>query len=219
MIATKLRSLAAVLAAALLLASCTSPDGEPSATTSATTSPESPESGTVVTAEPAAAAFGLPAEALASSGGGQPRPAAYWAVWNTCADDNRAAEAEANGGRAAGWVLVDDILAFPGVGLGDHVLTTCEESVALLGGRTGAGDDTEDPAFALAAQLLAAELNLNVGSETCPAAEEAVIGAHLVLATARFDGVSATPLDAEGGGALPTLLELLTAYNTGDLCR
>jgi len=42
------------------------------------------------------------------------RTPAYWAVWNTCAPNNRAAEAAANGGRAAGWVLVDDILADPG---------------------------------------------------------------------------------------------------------
>jgi hypothetical protein len=127
--------------------------------------------------------------------------------------------AAANGGREAGWVLVDDILADPGIGLGDHLLTTCEESVALLEGRTGSGEETADPVYPLAAQLLAAELNLNVGAETCPIAEEAVLGAHIVLSSAGFDGVSASVLDAEAGGALPDLIDLLTAYNTGDLCR
>jgi hypothetical protein len=116
-------------------------------------------------------------------------------------------------------VLVDDVLADPGLQLGDHRLTTCEESVALLQGRTTTGDDTSDPAYALAAQLLAAELNLNIGAETCPAAEESVIGAHLVLASSGFDGVSTSPLDAEAGGALPKLIDLLTAYNSGELCR
>jgi hypothetical protein len=163
--------------------------------------------------------FDLPPEARASSGGGDPRPPSYWALWNTCAPDNRAEEAAANGGREAGWVLVDDILADPGIGLGDHLLTSCEESVALLEGRTGAGEETSDPVFNLAATLLAAELNLSVGSVTCPAAEEAVVGAHLVLAAAGFDGVSPSPLDAEAGGALPDLIDLLAAYNLGELCR
>ncbi|HSF86734.1 MAG TPA: hypothetical protein VLG28_13910, partial [Acidimicrobiia bacterium] len=140
-------------------------------------------------------------------------------LWNTCAPDNRSAEAEANGGADAGWYLVDDILADPGIGLGDHMLTTCDESVALLEGRTATGDEANDPAFALAAQLLAAEVNLNIGAETCPAAEEAVVGAQIVLAAAQFDGASASPLDAEAGGALPQLIDLLTAYNSGELCR
>ena len=163
--------------------------------------------------------FDLPPEARAATRGGNPRPPAYWAVWNTCAPDNRSAEAEANGGTDAGWYLVDDVLVDPGIGLGDHILTTCEESVALLEGRTATGDETADPAFTLAAQLLAAELNLNIGAETCPAAEEAVVGAQIVLSAARFDGVSASPLDAEAGGALPQLIDLLAAYNTGVLCR
>lgn len=163
--------------------------------------------------------FDLPAEARASNGAGDPGPPSYWAVWNSCVPDNRADEAAANGGRDAGWVLVDDILADPGIGLGDHVLTSCEESVALLNGHTGIGEATTDPVYDLAAALLAAELNLSVGSETCPAAEEAVIGAHIVLASAGFDGVSSSPLDPEAGGALPDLIELLAAYNSGQLCR
>jgi hypothetical protein len=161
----------------------------------------------------------LPTEARAAAGGGDPRPTTYWAVWNSCTPDNRAAEAAANGGQAAGWVLVDDVLANPGIGLGDHLLTSCEESVALLQGRTAAGVETADPAHTLAGQLLAAELNLTVGAETCPAAEEALVGAHLVLSSAGFDGVSTSPPDAETGGALLRLVELLTAYNSGELCR
>lgn len=163
--------------------------------------------------------FDLPPEARTSNGEGDPRPPSYWAVWNSCAPDNRSAEAESNGGRAAGWVLVDDILADPGIDLGDHILTTCEESLALLQGRTGAGEATTAPIHDLAAELLAAELNLSAGSETCPAAEEAVVGAHIVLSSANFDGVSSSPLVAEAGGALPDLLDLLAAYNSGQLCR
>jgi hypothetical protein len=67
--------------------------------------------------------------------------------------------------------------------------------------------------------LLAAELNLNVGAESCPAAEEAILGSHLILVAAGFEGTSSSPLDAESEGALPRLVELLAAYNTGALCR
>lgn len=206
-----------LLVTALVLASCTGSSDQSSSTTAEVTS-TSPTT-VATTAAPLDDLAALPPEARASTGGGDPRPPGYWAVWNTCAPDNRAAEAEANGGRAAGWVLVDDVLAEPGIGLGDHLLTSCAESVALLEGRTGAGEETADPAYTLAGQLLAAELNLIVGAETCPVAEEAVVGAHLVLSSANFDGISTSLLDAEAGGALPRLVELLTAYNSGELCR
>lgn len=204
-----------MLATALVAGACT--DASDPATTAgpAATSTLPPST----TATPLDILANLPPEARASTGGGDPRSPAYWAVWNTCAPGNRAVEAEANGGRAAGWVLVDDVLADPGIGLGDHLLMSCEESVALLQGRTGTGEETADPAYDLAGQLLAAELNLTVGAETCPVAEEAVVGAHLVLSSANFEGVSTSPLDAEAGGALPRLVGLLALYNSGELCR
>ena len=91
----------------------------------------------------------------------------------------------------------------------------------MLQGRTAAGEETGDPIYGLVAALLAAELNLNVGAETCPIAEEAVLGGHLVLANVGFDGTGeyAATADAEIVGALPQLVELLAAYNTGVLCR
>ena len=154
----------------------------------------------------------------ASDGGGQPRPVAYWMEWNRCADRNRSAEADANGGRAAGWVLVDDLIADPGMRLGDHDVSSCEEAIVIL--RAGLDGATGyDPSFALAAHVFSAEMNLSVGAETCPLAEEAVVGAHLVLSAARFDAVTASPLDAEGSGALPELISLLQEYNLGSLCR
>jgi hypothetical protein len=161
----------------------------------------------------------IPEEARASSSGGDPRPLAYWAVWNSCAPDNRADLAAANGGREAGWVLVDDLLEDPGIALGDRLLTSCDESLALLEGRKASGEETGDPIYNLAAELLAAELNLNVGAESCPAAEEAVLAAHILLSTSNFDGLSSSPLDTEAGGALNRITDLLSAYNSGILCR
>jgi hypothetical protein len=219
LVTSSTRQLARLAVGALLAAACTASDTSTNSvaddsTPDPTSAPSSPADPDEIDQR-----FGLPPEARATTGGGDPRPPAYWAVWNTCAPDNRADEAVAGGGRAAGYVLVDDVLANPGVALGDHLLTGCEESLALLEGRTAAGADTPDPAFALARQLLTAELNLNAGAETCPAAEEAVIGAQIVLATSGFDAVSTGPFDAETTGALPELVDLLVVYNTGGLCR
>lgn len=161
------------------------------------------------------ARYDIPDEARATSGGADPRGPEFWLLWNSCAPENRAEEAAANGGRAAGFVLVDDILEDPGIQLGEHLLTSCEEAVALLGPQPSDGDG----ALSLARQLLTAELNLNVGAETCPIAEEAAVGGQLILAAAGFDGTSTGPLDDDAAGALPQVTDLLTSYNSGDLCR
>jgi hypothetical protein len=151
----------------------------------------------------------------------EPRSAGYWLLWNACAEGNKADVARANGGRAAGWVLLDDLLADPGIQLGDYPVTTCEEGVVLLQRRNSAGEETGDPIYGLAAALLAAELNLNVGAETCPSAEEALLGGHLVLASTGFDGTGEYPAATSGelSDLIPKLVELLTAYNIGELCR
>ena len=207
----------AVLAVAVLAGGCTTNRSE---TASASSDPSSvPPSSSAADATESDYLRSIPEEARVSNGGGDPRPPAYWMVWNACAPENRADEAEANGGRAAGWLLVDDVLADPGLQLGEHLLISCEEAVALLGGAMSSGAETGDPIYALAAQLLAAELNFSAGAETCPAAEEATVAAHIVLAAASFDGASNSPLDNEAAGALPRIVELLTAYNSGVLCR
>jgi hypothetical protein len=157
---------------------------------------------------------------VTSQGGGEPRSAGYWRVWNSCAPDNKADVAAANGGREAGWILIDDLLADPGIQLGDHRVTSCEEGLALLEGRTPAGEEGGE-IHTLAAALLTAELNLNAGAETCPAAEEAVLAGHAVLAQAGFDGPAD---DAEGlsdgvAAAVPRVVDLLEVYNRSELCR
>jgi len=192
------------LAVVLLLAACAS-----------STSP------TPTSTTPADPLADVPDEARVATRRGDPRVAAYWAVWNSCAPENQADVAAANGGRAAGWIIVDDLLAYPGIQLGDHPVTTCEESLALLQGQTVAGEETGDPIYGLAAGLLAAELNLGAGAETCPIAEEAVLGGHLVLAEGGFDGSGeyAAAASQEVADAIPRLVELLVAYNSGELCR
>lgn len=162
---------------------------------------------------------GVPDVARAATGVADQRPSASWVSWSSCGDDSQAATAAANGGRAAGWILVDDLLDDPGIALGDYVVPTCPEAVDLLE-RADDALTTEDPANALAGQLLTAELNLNVGAETCPAAEEVVVAGHVVLSEVDFRGPGIRrddPVLASDGPARIT--ELLAAYNRGELCR
>ena len=86
---------------------------------------------------------------------------------------------------------------------------------------TSSAPRSSDWVFLLAAHVLSAELNLNVGTETCPAAEEAVIAGHLVLSSAQFVGsgdyvIAAAPDTVASADAITRLLE---AYGRGVLCR
>lgn len=156
---------------------------------------------------------------FAAQGGGEPRGSGYWLLWNGCAPGNRAETAAANGGREAGWIIMDDLLADPGLLLGERAVATCEDGVRLLQGASGPADDV---ASLLAAQLLAAQLNLAVGAEYCPAVEAAVTRAQLLLVGAGFDGAGTglgPGADAEESELALSLTEQLAQYNAGALCR
>jgi hypothetical protein len=144
-------------------------------------------------------------------------------VWNACAPDNKAEVARANGGRAAGWFLLDDLLADPGIFLGELTVETCEQGIALLQGQDAAGQEQpDDAAYVLAAQLLAAQANLAVGAEYCPASDTAVQAGQALLLSLGFDGTG-TYLgpegDAEDREVAQFLIEQLANYNAGTLCR
>lgn len=175
---------------------------------------------------PAPVSTALPTVDLyyASNGGGDPRTPGYWSLWNTCAPDNRAEIARANGGRAAGWFLVDDLLADPGISLGSLPVETCPQALNLLQGLNLAGEKTPgDDAYLLVQQLLAAELNLNVGSEACVAVETALLEAQSLLERVQFDGFGAflgfrSAFEDQRAQARQ-LIQDLTSYNQGALCR
>ena len=186
------------------------------ATESSTTLDEVPTTAPMGATEPSATLDDVPAAARVAVGVGEPRSSGYWVIWSSCGEDNRAETAAANGGREAGWILLDDLLAFPGVTLGDHAVATCDEGVVIL-----EVSPVAEPPEGLAQQLLAAELNLNSGSETCPAAEETVVVAQALLSSFGYAGPDGAPLsaDEEAIDSLDRLVALLAAYNSGELCR
>lgn len=173
----------------------------------------SPASINTVAPEPTANAYNQ------SNGGGDPRTAGYWLLWNTCAEGNQAETARANGGRAEGWILVDDLLLDPGITVGLLDLTTCAETLTVLGGRDLAGRDRAgDPAYGLATQMLVAELNLSGGAESCQAALEAALNGQYLLDAIGFTGTGEYVLHPEAEANARLIAETLGEYNTGNLC-
>jgi len=160
---------------------------------------------------------------LQSSGGGEPRSGGYWVMWSSCGANSQAAVAQANGGRQAGWIILDDLLSDPGMLVGALPVESCPQGVALLQGKDAAGGDhSNDPAYTLAGQLLAAQLNLAAGAETCPAAETAVQATQLLLLALDFDGTGfylGPPAANREVETARTLVEQLASYYHGELCR
>ena len=160
---------------------------------------------------------------FAAHGGGEPRTAGYWLVWNSCAEGNQAETARANGGREAGWVILDDLLADPGILLGELAVETCELGIRLLQGQDTAGvTHPDDLAYPLAAQLLTAQANLAVGAEYCPASDEAVQAGQVLLLSLGFDGSGerlAPDAEAHNREVAQFLIDKLREYNAGGLCR
>jgi hypothetical protein len=168
--------------------------------------------------------------------GGDPRTIGFWKNWNSCTNGNQDETAAGNGGPDAGWYILDDLLNDPGYDFGDltkgspntkggHVLLDgddCELATLLLDKRDFDGKKrASDAAYGMAAQLLAAELNLSAGAETCQAVIDAVAAAEQLLFDIEFDAFGAA-LNGKGSQVIAAeanaLAYTLDEYNNGNLC-
>jgi hypothetical protein len=167
--------------------------------------------------------FATPDPLYHSNGGGDPRGAGYWLVWNTCTEGNQSATAKTNGGRAAGWILMDDLLTDPGILVGSLEVKTCDQAAAILQESMPEGEVKNLlPFYHLATELLTTQLNLAVPAESCPAVEQAVQAGQLLLVSAGYQGSRSTlaPKDLMRDSQLAEILaEELERYNIGQLCR
>lgn len=158
-----------------------------------------------------------------SIGGGDPRTPGYWLLWNTCMPGNNSETAKVNGGKDAGWYLLDDFLVDPGIKLGGLSVETCLQATQLLQMQDSSGIDHKDLTdFHLASALLAAELNLSAKAASCPAVVDAVLGSMRILNEIGFDGQQTDLLaDADEKQAADAILftTALEQYNQGVLCR
>ncbi|MCB0178652.1 MAG: hypothetical protein KDI62_10515 [Anaerolineae bacterium] len=163
--------------------------------------------------------------------GGEPRTIGFWKNWNTCTGGNQPQTAANNGGPSEGWYILDDLLNDPGYTIGILQLggDDCEDAVNILDKRDiqSGKKKASDAAYNLAAQLLAAELNLSAGAETCDDVVNAVNEAQSLLVSIQTNNGQPNPFNGTGNYLRPkdglysdanSLAATLDAYNNGNLC-
>jgi len=159
-----------------------------------------------------------------------PRTIGYWKNWSSCSSggqksvlDRTLATAEPLGVVLSATSGVQPVfgptyyLALHGSTATPAKAPDCTAAVRLLDKSTiDAGKKmASDPAFNLAAQLLAAELNFRNGAAMKPAAVAAVNEAVLLLGKYQFNGVTHTPISAADASMMNSLAKVLDAYNNG----
>jgi len=96
-----------------------------------------------------------------------------------------------------------------------NVAPSCQAAVNLLNKSTvkNGTKSASDPAFNLAAQLVAAELNYAAGSGKTPTATTAINQAVLLLGKYHFDGNTHTNISAADATTMNNLATTLNNYN------
>jgi len=77
---------------------------------------------------------------------------------------------------------------------------------------------SSDPAFNLAAQLIATKLNVKAGAQTCPSATSAISEAQALLAAVHFDGINHDKLSSVQTTQANSLGTTLDHFNNNLLC-
>jgi hypothetical protein len=134
--------------------------------------------------------------------GGLSRTIGYWKNWSSC-----------TGGKQK--PILDQQLP---ITLGNLTLTTCLPAVRILDKRDiNNVKYASDPAYNMAAQLLAAIMNYKAGALFCTAAQTAVDSGLALLSTIKFDGVGLEPMTALQKTTANTLATLLDKYNNNNI--
>jgi hypothetical protein len=152
--------------------------------------------------------------------GGMALTIGYWKNWSSCTgggqkptlDATLLKLAQAGTPATLGLLVLNPQTQNPA--------TVCQNAVNILSKQTLGGKKmASDPLFNMAAQLLAADLNLGAGAGQCAASATAVNQGHALLAKYKFDGNGYTPkltsADATLANSLGTTLD---KYNNNKLC-
>jgi hypothetical protein len=146
--------------------------------------------------------------------GGLARTIGFWKNWASCASSNGQQKPVLDQTLAAadpGGILIGTLTL--------HAVD-CLKAVRLLNKST---IDTEkkmssDPAFNLAAQLVAAKLNVKAGALTCPTATSAITDAQALLAAVHFSGINHDKLSQAQTTQANSLATTLDRFNNNLLC-
>jgi hypothetical protein len=160
--------------------------------------------------------------------GGDQRTIGYWKNWSSCTGGNQYTKAAARNelNRTLDFYLPAGSPLYPigditGVVGSATPPLTCQQAVYLLGKsdmKTGK-KAANDPAYNLAAQFIAAKLNVAAGAGTCPAAAAAIAAAQTLLDNIGFVGYgSYKNMSAANAALANSLATTLDQYNNGKLC-
>jgi len=171
---------------------------------------------------------------LPSTGG--TRTIGYWKNWSSCTKGMQYIKATNAGtpeatldyylggaGDVSIWPIGD--IVDTNTPTADSPVITCQQAVNLLSKSALNGDKRPgDPIYNMVAQLLGAKLNVAAGAGTCPALDQALIDAQLLLDAINFDGTASysgknktVTLTAAQLSQATTLAGILGSYNEGTL--
>jgi hypothetical protein len=145
--------------------------------------------------------------------GGDARTIGYWKNWNSCSksNGNQTDRLGAALAAAGGSILI-----------GDLVVDTCLEAVAILNKSTvnNGKKMASDPAYNMAAQLLAARLNIAAGAGSCDDADDAMADGQALLDLINFTGTGAykNSMTAQQQADANEIAGILDDYNNNTLC-
>jgi uncharacterized repeat protein (TIGR01451 family) len=154
--------------------------------------------------------------------GGLARTIGFWKNWASCAGssgnqrpvlDRTLAAAEPGG------IQIGDLILH-GSASNPDIAPDCLKAVRILNkSRISDGRKmSSDPAFNLAAQLLAAKLNVVAGAGTCPAAVTAINDAQALLDAINFNGNTHLNMTTAQRNLANSLAATLDSYNNNTLC-
>jgi uncharacterized repeat protein (TIGR01451 family) len=154
--------------------------------------------------------------------GGLARTIGFWKNWASCSGSNGNQRPVLDRALAAadpGGIVIGDLILHGSAG-NPEVAPDCQKAVRLLKkSRISDGRNmSSDPAFNLAAQLLAAKLNVVAGAGTCPAAVTAINDAQALLDAINFNGNTHLNMTTSQRNVANSLAATLDSYNNDTLC-
>ncbi len=152
--------------------------------------------------------------------GGLTRTIGFWKNWSSCSKGKQAPVLDRTLARAEPTGIAIGRLTLHGSATRPDVASDCLKAFNLLDKTTidGKKKSASDPAFNMAAQLLAARLNVVAGAGSCTAANDAIAAGQTLLHVVVFNGLTHTKLTAAQTTQSNALATTLDRYNNGLLC-
>jgi hypothetical protein len=152
--------------------------------------------------------------------GGLQRTIGFWKNWSSCSKGKQAPVLDRTLATSEPDGIAIGRLTLHGRASRPDVSPDCTKAFNLLDKTTidGKKKMASDPAFNMAAQLLAAKLNVLAGAGTCAASTTAIADGQALLYAIAFDGLTHTKLTAAQTTQANALAVTLDRYNNGLLC-